>query len=462
MIGLYITKITSVLTLLIALLVCLNPAIAQPNSEVLHTPSPSNVLIHLEKSKTDALERWVVTYALTTPAKTLTFVRNPDISRSSRWFAQDSDKEIVFDRAKRQDVVRSKSGKSISRVSFLLTPTYKHLGKDYAPFSPFSDGGNAFHTGRLFACANTCTQETWQLTLSVPSDEHIVLNGNVAKNTVSWTDNNDGRVVYVGQQQPIITDEVIALIDQGLPESVNVSLEQDIPNIMAFFSQRLNPLKGEKPTLFASYANVDDHSTQGGTLPNQIFMHWNRDDLDERASHISFVNQTLWFFAHEVAHLYQSGSTEGVSENNEQSWLHEGSAEYFAAIAISALYEGTNNYVESRVTNAFKRCTEGLTQTTLAHAYESGHFNLYYSCGMIMHRAIDSVVQEKTSGETSLFTLWKHLQNAVTMGKAPGTATFLALLEPYNVPELMKAIDNATSDDALKAIQGIEALYQMQ
>ena len=201
MIELYISKITSVQTLLIALLVCLNPAIAQPNSEVLHTPSPSNVLIHLEKSKTDALERWVVTYALTTPAKTLTFVRNPDISRSSRWFAQDSDKEIVFDHAKRQDVVRSKSGKFISTVSFLLTPTYKHLGKDYAPFSPFSDGGNAFHTGRLFACANTCTQEKWQLTLSVPSDEHIVLNGKVTKNTVSWTDNNDGRVVYVGKQQ---------------------------------------------------------------------------------------------------------------------------------------------------------------------------------------------------------------------------------------------------------------------
>lgn len=43
----------------------------------------------------------------------------------------------------------------------------------------------------------------------------------------------------------------------------------------------------------------------------------------------------------------------------------------------------------------------------------------------------------------------------------PGTATFLTLLEPYNAPELINAIKNATSDDDKKAIQGIQALYKM-
>jgi hypothetical protein len=53
-----------------------------------------------------------------------------------------------------------------------------------------------------------------------------------------------------------------------------------------------------------------------------------------------------------------------------------------------------------------------------------------------MHRAIDSVVQQKTLGEESLFTVWKRLQKAVNSGMPPGTATFLTLLEPYNAPEL--------------------------
>ena len=41
-------------------------------------------------------------------------------------------------------------------VKFTLTPTYRHLSKDYAPFSPFSDGGLLFHSGRFFACADEC------------------------------------------------------------------------------------------------------------------------------------------------------------------------------------------------------------------------------------------------------------------------------------------------------------------
>ncbi len=423
----------------------------------------SPISAELQKVVLDDKPEWTVTYRLDKPAEQIVFLRNPDRSRTTRWLPQDSDIEIAYDDASHQEVVRSQSGKPLTAVTFLLTPTYKHLGKDYAPFSPFSDGGNAIHTGRLFACANTCSEEDneWHLTLTVPSDEHIVLNGKVAQKSVSWIDNNDGRNVYVGKQQPIITENVVALIDAGLPESIKVSLEEDIPKIMAFFSHSLNPLRGEKPMLLASYANVDDHSTQGGTLPNQIFMHWNRQDLDEQANNRNFINQTLWFFAHEVAHLYQPGNTDGVSENNEQSWLHEGNADYFAALAMNFLYEDTSSYVENRTIRAFESCIEGLEQTTLANAYKTGHFNLYYSCGMIMHRAIDNVVQQKTFGEESLFTVWQRLQKAVSKGMPPGTTTFLTLLEPYNAPELMKAINDATRNDALKAIQGIEALYQM-
>lgn len=425
--------------------------------------SAPNIFITLEKTASGSSSKWVSTYTLNTPAKQMVFVRNPDSSRTTRWSAQDSDIEIVFDSNLRHEIVRSKTGKLLSTVSFLLEPTYKHLGKDYAPFSPFSDGGNLFHTGRLFACIDACTDKDnmWNITLNVPSNEHIVLNGEVIKSSAAWVDKNDGRVIYVGKQKPIASESVVAIIDPGLPESLRASLEDDIPKIMNFFSQALNPIEGKRPALFASYAKVDDHSTQGGTLPNQIFMHWNRNDLEEHTKSSSFIKQTLWFFAHEVAHLYQPGNTEGVSKNNEQSWLHEGSADYFASVAMNLLCEDANTYVENRMTTAFERCSDGLTQSTLANAHKNGHFSLHYSCGMIIHRAIDNVVQEKTLGKESLFTIWKQLQKAVSRGMAPGTETFLTLLQPYNAPELVKAINDAISDDASKAIQGIEALYQM-
>lgn len=417
----------------------------------------------IEKTQTESGATWELGYTLGKPSQQLVFVRNPDASRTTRWLPKSSDIEIAYDTISQQEIVRSKTGKPISKVSFVLTPTYKHLGKEYAPFSPFSNGGNAFHSGRLFACANTCEDEhnEWPITLKVPSGEHIVLNGKVVSGSASWVDKNNGRQVYVGKQQPIITDSAVALIDPALPESIQAKLEYDMPKIMAYFSHSLKPLATEKPMLFASYAMVDGHSSQGGTLPNQIFMHWNRNDLDKRAENSDFANKTLWFFAHEAAHLYQPGNTAGVSENDEQSWLHEGSADYFAALAMNYLYEDANSYVKRRITHAFESCTQGLTQSTLANAYKNGHFNLYYSCGMVMHRAIDSVVQQKTLGEESLFTVWKRLQKAVSRGLPPGTATFLALLEPYNAPELIDAINNATSDNDKKAILGLQTLYRM-
>lgn len=444
-------------TLLFSLFMLLTTSVTSYSS------SASAIDTTIEKVQTENGTTWVLSYTLNTPSDRLVFIRNPDSSRTTRWLPKNSDIEIIYNTVEQQEIVHSKTGKPISKVSFLLTPTYKHLGKDYAPFSPFSNGGNAFHSGRLFACANTCKDEynEWPITLKVPSGEHIVLNGKVVSGSASWVDKNNGRQVYVGKQQPIITDSAVALIDPALPESIQAKLKNDMPKIMAYFSHSLNPLAAEKPMLFASYAMVDGHSSQGGTLPNQIFMHWNRNDLDKRAENSDFANKTLWFFAHEAAHLFQPGNTDGVSENDEQSWLHEGSADYFAALAMNYLYEDANSYVKRRITHAFESCTQGLTQSTLANAYRKGHFNLYYSCGMVIHRAIDSVVQQKTLGEESLFTVWKRLQKAVSRGMPPGTATFLALLEPYNAPELINAINNATSDDASKAIQGVEALYQM-
>lgn len=417
----------------------------------------------IEKVQTENGTTWVLSYTLNTTAERLVFVRNPDSSRATRWQPEDSDIEIAYNITEQQEIVRSRTGKPISKVSFILTPTYKHLGKDYAPFSPFSDSGNAFHSGRLFVCANLCTDEDkeWPITLKVPNDEHIVLNGKVVKDSVTWVDKNNGRQVYVGKQQPVITNSAVALIDPALPKSIQASLKYDMPKIMAYFSRSLHPLAAEKPMLLASYAMVDGHSSQGGTLPNQIFMHWNKNNLDKHTENSDFANKTLWFFAHEAAHLYQPGSTDGVSENREQSWLHEGSADYFAATAMNYLYKDANSYIQRRIRHAFENCTQGLTQSTLANAYKKGRFNLYYSCGMIIHRAIDNVVQQKTSGKESLFTVWKQLQKAVSRGMPPGTATFLALLEPYNAPELINAIKNATSDDDKKAIQGIQALYKM-
>jgi len=211
--------------------------------------------------------KWTLTYQTHKPASRLSFVRNPDNSRIERWKPITSDFEIVS--IENQEYLIKKDGSNFNKVSLLLTPTYKHLSKDYAPFSPYSSDGSLIYTGRLFACIDTCRDEVnqWQLSMQVPEGEHMIVAGKVLTGATSWIDTDDGMNVYVGSQKPIETQNVIAVIDHGLPERIKRSLDTDIPKLMNYFEQRLGEIKGVKPTLFASYANIDGHSSQGVVTP---------------------------------------------------------------------------------------------------------------------------------------------------------------------------------------------------
>ena len=377
---------------------------------------------------------WTVEYRSLQPMKRLAFSRNPDQSRIERWLPLSKDYEIISDenQGKRQEFVVRKDRAKFLQVKFSLTPTYKHLTKDYAPFSPFSDGGMLFHTGRFFACINYCNdqQNQWQMEISFPKEEHSIVNGNLYHSNTRWIDKNDGMNVYVGKQKPIETDAFIAVIDVGLPEKITTSLNSDIPKMMNYFEQRLGKLAlDEKPMLFASYANVKGHSSQGGTLPNQVFMHWNVDNLDKSVSSEKFLHDTLWFFGHESAHLYQASSKGQLGEAANQSWIHEGHAELLAADVLTMLYPDSINYVNNRLQQMKSSCIDGLGQFALVDAADIGKFGYYYSCGIVIHGAIESVAKEQSLPTHSAYIIWNRFRSAVDDGAIPGQETFLAITD---------------------------------
>ena len=68
-------------------------------------------------------------------------------------------------------------------------------------------------------------------------------------------------------------------------------------------------------------------------------MHWYGEKAIEKLDQ----NATFWFFAHEVAHLYQgrAGNVEALAD----AWLHEGSAELFASISYSEIHGNHKIYL---------------------------------------------------------------------------------------------------------------------
>lgn len=227
----------------------------------------------------------------------------------------------------------------------------------------------------------------------------------------------------------MLSSGVLTLIDQGLPSEIHHSLDNDIPKLMEYFEKELGKLRNEQtPTLFASYSNRPGTSSQGGVLPNQIFMHWDFHDLEKKVKKQEFLNETLFYFAHEVAHFFQ---TTIASANNHEAWVHEGSADYFALNALSELYPDAASFLKTKQLESKNRCEASLNNHALSEASAKRDFKAHYHCGLLIHQRIAKEIA-LTDEHTSLSELWQAYRQQVQSGKTAGQETFLDLLSFYS------------------------------
>ena len=396
--------------------------------------------------------QWQVTYSTASPVQRLVFQRNPDDSRAKHWIAHSELYKIkVLDGV--ETVLRA-DGQSFSNVSFRLPTTYSPLPKEYAAFSPFSDGGMLLHSGRFFACAEHCGPElnSWTLTLKAPAGEKIIVAGKLYHNEVTWQDQDSGSKVYLGKAPPLAGPDFISLIDPALPHALQQQISSQLPVLMAWFTKQMGALD-VRPALFASYSSTEDGSYghQGGTLPGQIFMHWYGRTAIKQLQ----PESVFWFFAHEVAHLYQRQA--GAIEPPEDAWIHEGAAEYLAGVA-SAEVQQNKQVLQDKLTEAGEDCVAGLEKEHNYAKAAAANSQLHYSCGLLLNHAIHLQLQ-KAEQPISLFRLWSLFNTAVQAGQKPQASVFLDVLQPYVTKDFwlqLKALSSQDSFDAHKFMQQLQ------
>lgn len=286
-------------------------------------PQANHVNVYLNK---EVKSQWTVTFSAKEPMQRLVFHKSPNFSRPARWKPEYANFTIENDGSS-EFVVRKDESK-FSSVKFILSTSYTHLPKEYAPFSPFSDGGMLIHTRRFFACAEYCPQDLdyWQFNVSAPKTDAIIVSGETHMQNVSWVESGWGSKLYVGSTLPFEDENFIFVIDQKLPAGFKQKLDESLPKL----TQRLSELMARpqlKPMFFASYSEPQGRSgRQGGTLPEQIFVQWFGKDT---ATKINPKNE-LWFITHEMAHFYQKDVF--TSESPEAQWVHEGHTEIMAGL----------------------------------------------------------------------------------------------------------------------------------
>ena len=385
--------------------------------------------INLNKSEMG----WTVTYQLQEPTEQLMFMRSPNQSRAERWRPLNDDLEIVW----RDDaeVVISKSGEPFDQASFLLDTSYTNLPKDYAPFSPYSNGGLLIHTGRFFACIDSCTEahHQWPLSIRLSTDDSILINGERYAASHEWLDEDSGRVIYVGPQQPVSFANLLAVIDPILPATLQTALINQLPMMMRYFTQKLEPLK-QSPMLFASYSGShgEHYGHQGGVLPNQIFMHWYGDSALENMNE----ENTLWFFAHEIAHLFQ-GSGVHFSQADE-AWIHEGAAELMAYLYSYEQLGDTSHLLQTAFSKARQQCAETWPLSEEFAAVGRLNFRLHYTCGLAANASLHQQL-EAAGVPNGIFQLWLTYSARIDAGEPATSETYFAAFEQlsgYAAPSL--------------------------
>lgn len=247
------------------------------------------------------------------------------------------------------------------------------------------------------------------------------------------------------------------MIDHGLPEEVRAALYRLLPPMMDFYTTRLGELPF-KPMLFASLdpepPKGSEFNMQGGVLPGQVSFHLYGEKWAQAVKDAP-LDRLAWNFAHEAGHLFQSIGSSGDVYPMDQSWIHEGGAEAFAALTVFEFGGLSCGNVEERIEGAVNECAAGLKALggrSLNASAEAGAFRNYYTCGLVLQLAINAETKHTSAGARDLFDVWAEFLSRARAGEPINQDTFLRTaseLGAVKAASFARALATAPQDDPL-------------
>lgn len=387
---------------------------------------------------------WRAEFSWTSPVDQLALIRSSSGLRAERVRLLDEAFEIVT--TEEGDIIRRTDGGAFTQVAVLEPVAIEVASGGYLPFAQFGDGGLLLHTGRFHACAGPCPlDETgdegpWTFEIDPGAEERMIVNGAVVTGVHRFTDTANGTKVYVGDGAIIEGDGMVAVVDTHLPVEVTQHLEALFPELLTYFSAQLGALD-DTVMLFASYnvpGDVNGSTVKGGTLPSQVFMHFEGSTMAAFAESEEFPSFLSWFFAHEAAHLFQDHSHSRY--DRADSWIHEGAADAKAYLALRDLGAAPADYLQHRLERAHGACSQALADGPLRGAEERGApFLTYYECGLILHLAVDAAARRETG--QSFYEVWRSFTQATRAGAPWDVTGFSAVVEAAAGPATARFVE---------------------
>ena len=193
-------------------------------------------------------------------------------------------------------------------------------------------------------------------------------------------------------------------MDAAAPAWLRELLYDSMAKTFEFYEERLGPLAGGKPFMFTSFTPLEGRriSFAGGVIGSQIAIQLALGDgIIDKPEEREFMAR---FFAHESAHLWNNGQV--IAADSSEAWLHEGSAEAMAWLALVELGIHSEAAATALFEDAANECIGYLDAGPLRTAGRRDQFQAYYDCGATIALATQGAMLVEGG---DLFSVWRPL-----------------------------------------------------
>lgn len=409
---------------------------AEPPAVEIHQPSEG--------------EPWRAVYRLEEPVRELRFFRDDNFRRAGEWNWRIRTPGYEFSRRGRHETLTLANGATaVKTLEIEFEKNTEQLPRDYELFEPFTDGSAAIYTGH-FLVRDRDGQLITDFLLVPERGGRVLIEGRFRTGPVGWSDpEGHGTFAYFGDIRPIETDDMIAIVDPGMPEWVRVQGQRMLPAFFDLFSRELGADPGARPTVLFSFedADMDNVRQNGGALPALVYMsivgrRWREAEAQMSLS----LFETL---AHEAAHLWNGRMV--APESDSAAWLAEGGADALAWRALLQIGLMSPAEYEQRHRQALSDCTGRLDGRPVESVVARGDFKAAYSCGAVIFLWAEYAIAGGHRPSV-VFGIWSDIINrAEDGGNTYGWSSFSKVLRSRGVTEaavgeinrfLMRAMDD--------------------
>jgi hypothetical protein len=347
---------------------------------------------------------WHVSYSFPEPVRGLRFRDHEYLLRGSAWQIETPGVRIVREGAGEALVC---AGAGVRAIALRIAGGTRRPEKASPLVLAFADGSRLIYTGYFDVVAEGRPAET-RFTFTPRPRERVVLGGAVSDGPATWTAGGEGTFAYFGQTTPIITRDLVLVVDAGAPAWLLERTTALFPRLFALYAARTGQALGWKPVVLLGYgadAVAGSRSLGGSTLPGLVQLEVRLGSRFQGEPDAALVEDTVHLLAHEAAHFWNGQMFRNAGEGRGGDWLHEGAADAFALRALLELgVIGRERYL-ARLSQALSGCVLGLAEASLHESSQPGLTKNHYNCGSTIALLTEAALRAHDPRD-DLFRFW--------------------------------------------------------